>query len=123
MGPPLPSQKCDFSFLFGWGAVPVEVYPRPDGTIYICGIGGSDYISADQLKLGAFRDQCDANPSRVDAASAAFRQLSTMYENNGRVAVTQACMRPCPPDALPYMGKIPGYSGAYINAGHNCWYV
>lgn len=33
----------------------------------------------------------------------------------------QACMRPCPPDALPYMGVIPGYNGAYINAGHNCW--
>lgn len=30
-------------------------------------------------------------------------------------------MRPCPPDALPYMGTIPGYNGAYINAGHNCW--
>jgi glycine/D-amino acid oxidase-like deaminating enzyme len=30
-------------------------------------------------------------------------------------------MRPCPPDALPYMGKISGWSGAYINAGHNCW--
>ena len=32
-----------------------------------------------------------------------------------------AGMRPCPPDALPYMGRIPGWSGAYINAGHNCW--
>lgn len=30
-------------------------------------------------------------------------------------------MRPCPPDALPIMGKIPGYKNAYINAGHNCW--
>jgi len=30
-------------------------------------------------------------------------------------------MRPCPPDAKPYMGKVPGWSGAYINAGHNCW--
>jgi glycine/D-amino acid oxidase-like deaminating enzyme len=30
-------------------------------------------------------------------------------------------MRPCPPDAKPYMGRVPGWSGAYINAGHNCW--
>ena len=29
--------------------------------------------------------------------------------------------RPCPPDALPYMGQISEYNGAYINAGHNCW--
>ena len=25
-----------------------------------------------------------------------------------------------PPNAMPYMGKIAGYKGAYINAGHNC---
>ena len=24
-------------------------------------------------------------------------------------------------DAKPYMGRIDGYHGAYINAGHNCW--
>ena len=30
-------------------------------------------------------------------------------------------MRPCPPDAKPYMGRVQGWSGAYINAGHNCW--
>jgi glycine/D-amino acid oxidase-like deaminating enzyme len=22
---------------------------------------------------------------------------------------------------MPYMGEVPGYEGAYINAGHNCW--
>lgn len=30
-------------------------------------------------------------------------------------------MRPCPPDGLPIMGEVPGISGAYISAGHNCW--
>lgn len=30
-------------------------------------------------------------------------------------------MRPCPPDALPIMGDVPGMRGAYISAGHNCW--
>lgn len=24
-------------------------------------------------------------------------------------------------DAKPYMGKVNGWEGAYINAGHNCW--
>ena len=28
-------------------------------------------------------------------------------------------MRPCPPDALPVMGKIDGIEGAYVSAGHN----
>ena len=33
----------------------------------------------------------------------------------------QACMRPCTPDALPVMGRIPGVDGAFISCGHNCW--
>mmetsp|Transcript_48258 Transcript_48258/g.61907 ORF Transcript_48258/g.61907 Transcript_48258/m.61907 type:complete len:102 (-) Transcript_48258:236-541(-) len=37
------------------------------------------------------------------------------------VQQTQACMRPCPPDALPLMGKVDHLKGAYISAGHNCW--
>lgn len=99
----------------------LEVYPRPDGTIYICGIGGSDYISKDELKAGAYRELCDAKESRVDAASKSFREMSASYKRDGELYRVQACMRPCPPDALPYMGAVPEYDGAYINAGHNCW--
>ena len=99
----------------------MEVYPRPDGTIYICGIGGSDYINKDQLKTGAFLETCDANEARVEAASKSFQQMSSLYRQEGELDRVQACMRPCPPDAMPYMGSVPGYEGAYINAGHNCW--
>ena len=102
---------------------PVEVYPRPNGEIYICGIGGSDYISTDQLKQGAFRNECQANEQRVQAAAASFQEMSSIYKKEGELQTTQACMRPCPPDAMPYMGPVPGYEGAYLNAGHNCWYV
>ena len=101
----------------------MEVYPRPDGTIYICGIGGSDYIPKDELKAGAYRQVCEAKESRVAAATASFQEMSAVYKTDGELDRTQACMRPCPPDAMPYMGSVPGYEGAYINAGHNCWYV
>ena len=99
----------------------LEVYPRPDGTIYICGIGGSDYIGIDELKAGAFREVCEANESRVSAASSSFKEISATYATTGELDRVQACMRPCPPDAQPYMGKVPGFEGAFINAGHNCW--
>jgi glycine/D-amino acid oxidase-like deaminating enzyme len=99
----------------------VEVYPRPNGEVYICGIGGSDYISKDDLKEGAFRDVCEPNQARVEAAKGAFGEMASLYKKEGELEKTQACMRPCPPDAMPYMGPIPGYEGAYINAGHNCW--
>jgi glycine/D-amino acid oxidase-like deaminating enzyme len=99
----------------------LEVYPRPDGTIYLCGIGGSDYISKDELKNGAFREVCDAKEQRVEAAMQSFQEMSSLYQRVGKLDRTQACMRPCPPDAMPYMGSVPGFEGAYINAGHNCW--
>ena len=99
----------------------VEVYPRPDGTIYICGIGGSDYISTQELKNGAFLEDCQAKPQRAEAAKSSFEQMSSLHRTEGELDRTQACMRPCPPDAKPYMGSIAGYEGAFINAGHNCW--
>lgn len=99
----------------------LEVYPRPDGTIYICGIGGSDYITKEELKDGAFREVIGANESRVKAASDSFKELSSIYKQKGELDRTQACMRPCPPDAMPYMGGIPFFKNAFINAGHNCW--
>lgn len=33
----------------------------------------------------------------------------------------QACMRPCAPDALPIIGRVPGHDNVYLNCGHNCW--
>lgn len=99
----------------------LEVYPRPNGEIYLCGIGGSDYITTAELKASAFLESCEAKPDRVEAAKSAFQMMSNSYATNGELDRVQACMRPCPPDAKPYMGSVPGWSGAYLNAGHNCW--
>ena len=99
----------------------LECYPRPDGTMYLCGIGGSDYITTEQLKQGAFLTDCHANTDRVAAAMASFQDMASTYQREGTLDTTQACMRPCPPDGLPYMGSIPNCQGAYLNAGHNCW--
>ena len=99
----------------------LEVYPRPDGTVYICGIGGSDYITTSELKASAYLTECLPKDDRIEAASSAFKMMSNTYSSEGELSHAQACMRPCPPDARPYMGKVPGWKGAYINAGHNCW--
>ena len=60
-----------------------------------------------------------ADPARVKAATQSFSTMSKRL--GGEPATVQACMRPCPPDALPYMGKVPTLRGAYMSAGHNCW--
>lgn len=100
----------------------MEVYPRYNGEVYICGLGGSDYVSGARLRAGGdceHQGLVKANPERVKAAAASFGSLTSV----GAAGPTssQACMRPCPPDALPMMGPVPDVEGAYIAAGHNCW--
>jgi len=100
----------------------LEVYPRPNGEVYICGCGGSDYVSGARLRKGGDCESAELikeDPARVEAASAAF---ATMVSAGAKPPdKVQACMRPCPPDALPIMGKVPSAKGLYIAAGHNCW--
>lgn len=100
----------------------LELYPRSDGSVYICGCGGSDYVDNDRMMPGgdcAAPELIKPDPCRVTAASSSFQGLSSL----GRRAPdqTQACMRPCLQDALPAMGRVPGIDNAFISCGHNCW--
>lgn len=98
----------------------LEIYPRNSGEVYICGIGGSEYVDGTQLRRGELPpSDVKPDPARVKAATACFSEMS--HKLGGEPDVVQACMRPCPPDALPIMGKVPHVRGAYISAGHNCW--
>ena len=98
----------------------LEVYPRNSGEVYLCGIGGSEYVDADELRAGKYPPgEVHADPKRVEAATKSFSTMSNRL--GGTPETVQACMRPCPPDALPYMGKVQGFENAYMSAGHNCW--
>ena len=100
----------------------LELYPRPSGELYICGIGGSDYVSGDRLRDGGDCSSSDlilADPKRIDAGRKSFSSMSSLGDRTPDL--TNACMRPCTSDSLPIMGKIPYVEGAYVSAGHNCW--
>ena len=97
-----------------------QVYPRNSGEIYLCGIGGSEYVDGERLRAGEFPPgEVHADPARVKAATDSFSTMSRRL--GGTPDTVQACMRPCPPDALPYMGRVRGFTNAYMSAGHNCW--
>ena len=97
----------------------LEVYPRNSGEVYLCGIGGSEYVDGERLRAGEYPPgEVHADPTRVEAATKSFSMMSKRL--GGTPDVVQACMRPCPPDALPYMGKVAGMTNAYMSAGHNC---
>jgi len=100
----------------------LEVYPRNNGELYVCGIGGSDYVRGARLRPGGdteSQEKVHADPGRVAAARAAMAGMTSLAA--GEPAVAQACMRPCAPDALPIMGAVPGCPNAFLAAGHNCW--
>jgi len=98
----------------------LEVYPRNSGEVYLCGIGGSEYVEDARLRAGEYPPgEVHADPKRVEAATQSFSMMSKRL--GGTPDTVQACMRPCPPDALPYMGRVRGLSNAYMAAGHNCW--
>jgi len=103
----------------------LEVYPRSSGEVYLCGIGGSQYIDEAGLLPGGDCDRSDkitADPSRVAAAMRSFGGMSKSIGGEGKEPlVTQACMRPCAPDALPILGPIDGVANAYMATAHNCW--
>ncbi|CAL6413022.1 unnamed protein product [Bathycoccus prasinos] len=101
----------------------LEVYPRVDGSVYLCGIGGSDYVDEDRLAPGGDCESADlikADPSRVQAAWDSFKSMSPSVGSSPPI-LTQACMRPCAPDALPFLGKLPNVENAIVASAHNCW--
>jgi glycine/D-amino acid oxidase-like deaminating enzyme len=96
----------------------LEVYPRPNGDVYLCGIGGSAYTSPEDIKQVS-PSEVTPNPKRVVAAHRSFSRMTSLAEDGP--TSTQACMRPCLSDGLPMMGLVPATENAFIACGHNCW--
>lgn len=56
----------------------LEVYPRPDGEIYICGMGGSDYLDNDCIKETA-PNEVRANQLYINASAAGRARIFGHY--------------------------------------------
>jgi len=94
----------------------LEVNPRNDNTVYVCGCGGSRYLVNDEIASLPPED-VRPDPAR---ATAATRSLLTKTSVTGEAEPeSYACIRPCPPDGRPMMGKI--LENGYLACGHNCW--
>ncbi|XP_039266453.2 uncharacterized protein LOC120341920 [Styela clava] len=93
-----------------------DVYPRPDGEAYVCGIAEKPKPSE---KLN--------NPGSVNPSDGACEKLKTIADKmssslrDGDVTVEQACYLPLTQDGLPIIGKVPDFDGVYVAAGHGCW--
>jgi len=90
-----------------------EVFPRPDGTVYVCGM-------RDHQPLPESADGVEVSDAACDVlAGAAFRVSTTLAK--ARIMRRQACYRPVTDDGLPLIGRVPGVKGAYVATGHGPW--
>ena len=90
-----------------------EIFPRPDGTTYVCGLSSQMALPAD--------------PAAVAPDPGASERLLSMTARvapplgSAKVLSAQACFRPIAADGLPLIGPIPGVHGAFVATGHSVW--
>jgi glycine/D-amino acid oxidase-like deaminating enzyme len=90
-----------------------EVFPRPDGTVYVCGLSSETPLPTDPAAVlpdpGAHE--------RLRAMTGIFAPALAEAE----IVAAQACFRPVTRDGLPLIGRVRGLDGAYVATGHSVW--
>src|SRR5262245_28996327 len=90
-----------------------EVFPRPDGTTYVCAISSESPLPVDPADVAP-------DPGAIERLHAMCRVLSPVL-GGANVLARQACYRPVTRDGLPLIGRIPGVENAYVATGHSVW--
>jgi glycine/D-amino acid oxidase-like deaminating enzyme len=90
-----------------------EIFPRPDGTTYVCAISSESPLPVDPMSVvpddGAM-DRLKALCGRISPVLAACP-----------VVAGGACFRPVTQDGLPLIGAVAGARGVYVATGHSVW--
>lgn len=90
-----------------------EIYPRPDGTVYVCG-------EADDVTLPDDPSLIVPDPDASENLQHMAASLSS-HLKDAKLLKAQACFLPGSPDGIPIIGKLPFYTEAYVGTGHSCW--
>jgi len=90
-----------------------EVYPRPDGDVYMCGVAEPFTVPDDPADVKADEGVKETLHGIVGTLSKQLKDTP--------VSRVQACCLPCTVDDVPLIGPIPGVNGLYIATGHSCW--
>jgi glycine/D-amino acid oxidase-like deaminating enzyme len=90
-----------------------EIFPRADGTTYVCAISSESPLPADPGFVVP-------DDGAIDRLKALCGRISPILASS-RILTSQACFRPVTQDGLPLIGAIPGARGAYVATGHSVW--
>jgi len=89
------------------------VFPRANGTTYVCAISSESPVPDDPVAVRP-------DPGAIERLHGICAQLSPALAR-AKVMARQACYRPVTTDGLPLIGRVPGIAGAYIATGHSVW--
>ncbi|CAH9124569.1 unnamed protein product [Cuscuta epithymum] len=105
------------SYYRAQGGEPIdpEVYPRPTGEVYICGMSAKAEVPDDP-------EEIEPDPESIGALKRVAQNVSSHLAADAAVVrAEQACFLPCTDDDVPVIGEVPGMVGCYAATGHSCW--
>jgi glycine/D-amino acid oxidase-like deaminating enzyme len=113
-GTEVPAEALFLEFQEARGGVHTpEVFPRADGTTYVCAISSESPVPVDP-------EEVTPDAGAIDRLRAMCSSLSPIL-GKAKVLASQACHRPVTQDSLPLIGRVPGVEGAYVATGHSVW--
>jgi glycine/D-amino acid oxidase-like deaminating enzyme len=90
-----------------------EIFPRSDGTTYVCAISSEAPLPADPLRVVPDRGAIERLETLCSSISPVLAAVP--------IIARQACYRPVTHDGLPLIGPVPEIAGAYVATGHSVW--
>src|SRR5262245_19535498 len=110
----VPAQSLFVEYREASGALhSPEVFPRADGTTYVCAISSESPLPVDPAEVAP-------DAGAINRRQAMCSRLSPVLAQ-AKVVARQACFRPVTQDGLPLIGAVPGLAGAYVATGHSVW--
>lgn len=109
----VPAESLFLDWSDGTGDCRPEVFPRADGTTYVCAISSDSPLPADPAAVAP-------DPGAIPRLERICRALSPLLAD-AEILAAQACFRPVTRDGLPLIGAVPGVPGAYVATGHSVW--
>ena len=90
-----------------------ELFPRSDGTTYVCAISSDSPLPVDPAEVGPDAGAIERFERMCSAMSPVLA--------SAKILARQACYRPVTREGMPLIGAIPGLEGAYVATGHSVW--
>src|SRR5262245_35919064 len=113
-GTAVPAEALFLDYQERGGALETpEVFPRADGTTYVCAISSESPLPLDPGDVAA-------DPGAIERLEDICRQLSPVLAK-APILARQACFRPVTQDGLPLIGPAPGLKDVYVATGHSVW--